>query len=60
MEWREDAEFAKTIYVFSTCNDEVEDVNEESPRPWLCHIETGRMCFPEHVTALHHNLESTR
>ncbi len=43
----------KTRYVRSTCNDEMEDVNGESPTPWLCHTETGRMCFPEHVTALH-------
>ena len=41
----------KTRHVCSACNDDNENLND--PVMWLCHTETGRMCFPEHATNLH-------
>jgi hypothetical protein len=45
----------KTRYVCSTCNDEMEDYHDDgqSSVQWLCHTETHRMCFPEHVSIKH-------
>ena len=44
----------KTRYVCSTCNDEHEEQEGLSAIQWICHTETQRMCFPEHV-AEHHS-----
>lgn len=48
----------KTRYVCSTCNDDLqvhhgETPNQTSAVQWICHTETDRMCFPEHVTEKH-------
>jgi hypothetical protein len=45
----------KTKYVCSSCDDEAAEASTEqnAPTMWLCHSETGRLCFPEHVTDNH-------
>lgn len=45
----------KTRFVCSECNDEAFEsgADASSSIVWLCHSETGRMCFAEHFTTHH-------
>lgn len=43
----------KSKYLCSACNDEAQESGGNTSRVWLCHTETGRMCFPEHITSHH-------
>jgi hypothetical protein len=44
----------KTRFVCSICDDEAQDAGARNmPEMWLCHTETTRMCFPEHLSAKH-------